>query len=167
MRVYDIMTWGVISVEADASITRAAQLMLENGIGALAVVDANGRLSGIVTEGDIVRRCGELSTQVQLPQWLRLVCEDTPPASVSRHACNRKVRQVMTPDPITVSGEARLDEVVTLFDQYQIKRLPVVDHQELLGIVSRKSLLRSLVKLSCEARAAPSRDVAVPPTGFA
>lgn len=155
------MTWGVISVEADAPITRAAQLMLENGIGALPVVDANGRLTGIVTEGDLIRRCGELSAQAQLPQWLKLVCEDSQPAGESWRACDRKVSQIMTPDPITVSGEARLNEVVRLFDQYQIKRLPVVDHQELLGIVSRKSLLRALVKLSCEAGGARSRHAAI------
>jgi CBS domain-containing protein len=161
VRAYDVMTWGVKSVEADAPITRAAQLMLENEIGALLVVDANGRLTGIVTEGDLIKRCGELSARAQLPQWLRLVCADGQPSGESRYACDRKVGQITTPAPITVSGEARLEEVIRLFNQYQIKRLPVVDYQELLGIVSRRDLLRALVKLGYEAKAARSRGAAI------
>ena len=56
MKAHDVMTWGIISVEASASVVRAAQIMLENKISGLPVVDASGNLVGIVTEGDFLRR---------------------------------------------------------------------------------------------------------------
>jgi CBS-domain-containing membrane protein len=72
MKAYDVMTWGVISVEASAPVMRAAQIMLENKISGLPVVDSSGNLIGIVTEGDFLRR-SEIGTQRRRPRWLEFL----------------------------------------------------------------------------------------------
>ena len=69
IQVRDVMTRKVISVTVDISILAAARLMLQNRISGLPVVDAGGRLVGVVTEGDFLRR-GELGTQRSRPAWL-------------------------------------------------------------------------------------------------
>jgi CBS-domain-containing membrane protein len=72
MKAHDVMTWGAITVEPDASVTRAVRLMLQNKISGLPVVDAKGQLVGMVTEGDFLRR-GELGTQRQRSRWLEFL----------------------------------------------------------------------------------------------
>jgi len=66
------MTINVISIGADEPIVTAARLMLENRISGLPVVDKEGELVGMVTEGDFLRR-GELGTQRRRPKWLEFI----------------------------------------------------------------------------------------------
>ena len=72
MKVSDVMTWRVVSVELDATILQAVRLMLQNEISGLPVVDKVGRLVGIVTEGDFLRR-SELGTQRRRSRWLEFL----------------------------------------------------------------------------------------------
>lgn len=96
MKAHDVMTWGIISIEASASVVRAAQIMLENKISGLPVVDASGNLVGIVTEGDFLRR-GEIGTQRRRPRWLEFLIGPGQLATEYVHACGRKVGEIMTP----------------------------------------------------------------------
>ena len=72
MNASDVMTKGVITVEADATIMQAVRLMLQNRISGLPVVDTGGNLVGMVTEGDFLRR-GELNTQRRRARWLEFL----------------------------------------------------------------------------------------------
>ena len=72
MQVRDVMTANVISVSAQATILEAARTMLRNRISGLPVVDAEGRLLGMVTEGDFLRR-SEIGTERRRPKWLEFV----------------------------------------------------------------------------------------------
>jgi CBS domain-containing protein len=72
MQVRDVMTANVISVAAQATILEAARTMLRNRISGLPVVDADGRLVGMVTEGDFLRR-SEIGTERRRPKWLEFV----------------------------------------------------------------------------------------------
>ena len=72
MRVKDAMTPNVICIGADEPVLKAARLMLQNRISGLPVVDKDGELVGMVTEGDFLRR-GELGTQRQRPKWLEFI----------------------------------------------------------------------------------------------
>ena len=69
MKAHDVMTWGAVTVEPEASAARAVRLMLQNHISGLPVIDDKSHLVGIVTEGDFLRR-DELGTQRQRPRWL-------------------------------------------------------------------------------------------------
>jgi CBS domain-containing protein len=154
------MTWGVISVEASASVMRAAQIMLENKISGLPVVDASGNLVGIVTEGDFLRR-GEIGTQRRRPRWLEFLIGPGRLATEYVRACGRKVGEIMTPNPHTIAEDTPLNEIVKLMEKHRIKRLPVVSGGKPIGVVSRANLLHALASLAREAQPSASDDTAI------
>lgn len=160
MKAYNVMTWGVISVEADAPIMRAARLMLEYKISGLPVQDAKGNLAGIVTEGDFLRR-GEIGTQRRRPRWLEFLIGPGRLATEYVRACGRKVDEIMTPNPYSIIGDTPLEEVVQLMEKYRIKRLPVVDNHQVIGMVSRANLMHAFVKLAHETKAPVGNDAAI------
>jgi CBS domain-containing protein len=160
MKAHDVMTWGVISVEPEASVTRAVRLMLQNKISGLPVVDTQGRLVGMVTEGDFLRR-GELGTQRQRPRWLEFLLGPGKLAAEYVQASGQKVEEIMTPEPKTITPETPLDEVVGLMERHRIKRLPVVQDGKLVGIVSRANLLHALASVAREVKAPAGDDAAI------
>jgi CBS domain-containing protein len=151
------MTWGVISVEVDAPVMRAVQLMLENRISGLPVVDAKGTLVGIVTEGDFLRRI-ELGTQRRRSRWLEFLIGPGRLATEYVSASGRKVNEIMTPDPYTITEDAPLEQIVQLMEKHRIKRVPVVDDGKLIGLVSRANLLHALASLAREAKPPAGND---------
>jgi CBS domain-containing protein len=153
MKAHDVMTWGTITVEPEASVTRAVRLMLQNKISGLPVVDAKGQLVGMVTEGDFLRR-GELGTQRQRPRWLEFLLGPGRLAAEYVQASGQKVEEIMTPAPRTITPETPLEEVVGLMERHRIKRLPVVQDGKLVGIVSRANLLHALASGAREVKPA-------------
>jgi CBS domain-containing protein len=151
------MTWGVISVEVDAPVMRAVQLMLENRISGLPVVDAKGTLVGIVTEGDFLRRI-ELGTHRRRSRWLEFLIGPGRLATEYVSASGRKVNEIMTPDPYTITEDAPLEQIVQLMEKHRIKRVPVVDDGKLIGLVSRANLLHALASLAREAKPPAGND---------
>ena len=160
MKAHDVMTWGTITVEPDASVTRAVRLMLQNKISGLPVVDANGQLVGMVTEGDFLRR-GELGTRRQRPRWLEFLLGPGKLATEYVQSAGQKVSQVMTLEPKTITPETPLEEVVGLMERHRIKRLPVVQDGKLVGIVSRANLLHALASVAREVRPVAGDDAAI------
>ncbi|HET8997122.1 MAG TPA: CBS domain-containing protein, partial [Acetobacteraceae bacterium] len=132
------------SVPPDATVEDAAKLMLQRAISGLMVVDAQGQLAGVVTEGDLLRR-DELGTQRHRPWWLRLLVSPGRQAADFTRTHGRRVRDVMTQDVVTVAAGAPLEEVVELMEQHRIKRVPVTQDGRVTGVVSRADLLRALV----------------------
>ena len=160
MKAHDVMTWGAITVEPNASVTRAVRLMLQNKISGLPVVDANGQLVGMVTEGDFLRR-GELGTQRQRPRWLEFLLGPGRLAAEYVQSSGQKVAQVMTPEPKTITPETPLEEVVRLMERHRVKRLPVVQDGKLVGIVSRANLLHALASVAHEVKAPAANDATI------
>ena len=157
MKAKDVMTVSVISVDPEASIMQAIRLMLQNRISGLPVIDAKGRLSGIVTEGDLLRR-GELGTQRQRSRWIEFLIGPGQLASEYVQACGRKVRDIMSTDVQTADEDMPLPELVSLMESRRIKRVPVVRHGKVIGIVSRANLVHALASLAREARPALLTD---------
>jgi CBS-domain-containing membrane protein len=160
MKAQDIMTLGVISVQSNASVMRAVQLMLQNNISGLPVVDDKGSLVGIITEGDFLRR-GELGTQRHRPRWLQFLVGPGRLADEYVHACGRKVDEIMTPEPYTVSVDTPIDEIVRLMEKHRIKRLPVVQDGKPVGMVTRANLLTALARTNRDLRAWAPDDAAI------
>jgi CBS domain-containing protein len=160
MKAHDVMTWGTITVEPDASVTRAVRLMLQNKISGLPVVDANGQLVGMVTEGDFLRR-GELGTERHRPRWLEFLLGPGRLAAEYVQSSGQKISEIMTPEPKTITPETPLDEVVRLMERHRIKRLPVVQDGKLVGIVSRVNLLHALASVAHEVKAPAGDDAAI------
>src|SRR5262249_51233594 len=160
MKARGVMTRGVITVEADASVMQAAQLMLQNKISGLPVVDAKGQLVGMVTEGDFLRR-GELGTQRRRPRWLEFLIGPGRLATEYVQACGRKVEDIMTPTPQTITADTPLEEVVLLMERHRIKRPPVGEEGRFIGMVSRANLLHALASLAHEAKPQADNDAAI------
>jgi len=125
MKAKDVMTSPVISVQPDASIWEAVRIMLQRRISGLPVIDKDGRLVGMVSEGDFLRRA-ETGTQRRRSHWLEFLIGPGRLADEYTRSHGRKIQDIMTPDPFTVSGDTLLDEVVRLMEKRRIKRLPVV-----------------------------------------
>jgi predicted transcriptional regulator len=110
-----------------------------------------------VTEGDFLRR-GEIGTQRRRNRWLEFLIGPGRLADEYVHARGRKVAEVMTHEPITVSEDTPLDEVVRLMERHKIKRLPVVRQGKPIGIVTRANIMHALVSLAVETKAPPAGD---------
>lgn len=134
MRAIDIMTTKVVTVSPGNSIRHAAQIMLDHGVSGLPVVDDEGKLAGIITEGDLLRR-----SELGLPGIAgSLPAEDY----IRSHGWN--VGDVMIADVIAIDPDIAVDRVAAIMTENRVKRLPVVEDGALVGIVSRADLLRSI-----------------------
>src|SRR5215470_7118075 len=160
MKARDVMTWSAITVKPDESVARAVQLMLQNKISGLPVVDDQGQLAGIVTEGDFLRR-GELGTQRQRPRWLEFLLGPGRLASEYVRASRQKVSQVMTTEAKTITPETPLEDVVRLMERHRVKRLPVVQDGKLVGMVSRADLLHALGNVARELKPVAGDDATI------
>jgi CBS domain-containing protein len=149
MRAHQIMTRQVITVAAGAAIVEAANTMLQNHISGLPVTDEAGKLVGIVSQGDFIRRA-EIGTQRKRGRWLKLLLGPGKAASDFVHERGRKVGEIMTLDPSTVTEDTTLEDVVQLMEQKNVKRLPVLRGDQLVGIVTRSNLLQAVAELARE-----------------
>jgi CBS domain-containing protein len=151
MRAHQIMTPQVITVGADTTIVEAANMMLRHHVSGLPVVDAAGKLIGIVSEGDFIRRA-ETATQHKRGRWLTFLAGADRVAADFAHEHGRKVGEIMTPNPLTVAEGTPLDRVVQIMESRNVKRLPVMRGDRMVGILTRSDFLAAVAGL---ARSAP------------
>lgn len=144
MIVADVMTRNCITIAPDATVEEAVNLMLSRHISGLFVVDRGGDLVGVITEGDLLRR-DELGTQRDRPWWLRLLASPARQAADFTRANGRHVRDVMTPDVLSIAQDAPLEDVVETMEKRRVKRLPVTADGKVVGVVSQSDLLRALI----------------------
>jgi CBS domain-containing protein len=147
MRAYQIMTRRVITVSPETSIIDAADIMLRNHVSGLPVVAAAGRLVGIISDGDFIRRA-EIGTERKRGRWLRLLVGPGQVASDFVHGRGRKVGEIMTPDPVTIAEDSPLAKTVQIMEKYHIKRLPVLRGDQLVGIVTRSDILHAVADIA-------------------
>jgi CBS domain-containing protein len=147
MKAADVMVTNVITVGPDASVQDVAHVLLSARISGVPVVGPNGELLGIVSEGDLMRRV-EAGTGRARPWWLSLfVGRETLAAEFIREH-SRKVTDVMTRRVITAAPDTSLSKIANLLEKNAIKRVPIVEGGNLVGIVSRANLLQALASLT-------------------
>src|ERR1700757_3017196 len=144
MKTSDVMTRDVLTVARETSVANAIRVMLDHNVSGLPVLE-NGKVVGIVTEGNLLRR-SETGTEKHRPRWLEILMGPGRMAGEYVRTHGRKVEDIMTTDLISVAGGAPLDEVVGLMERRGIKRVPVLDGNLLVGVISRADLLRSLLQ---------------------
>jgi CBS-domain-containing membrane protein len=149
MRAHQIMTQRVITVSPETSILDAADIMLKNRVSGLPVVSATGELVGIVSEGDFLHR-SEIGTQRKRSRWLQFFTSPGRLANDFVTESGRRVEDVMTRRAITVGEQTPLDELVSLMERNGIKRLPVLQQNRLVGIVTRSNLLQAFASMAKE-----------------
>jgi CBS domain-containing protein len=148
MRAHQIMTRPIISVTPDTTIVEAANTMLQKHVSGLPVVDATGKLVGIVSEGDFIRR-SEIGTQRKYGRFLKFILGPGKAASNFVHEHGRKVSEIMTTEPLlTVSEDTGLEKIVALMEKNSVKRLPVTRGDKVVGIVTRANLLQAVASLA-------------------
>lgn len=146
-QVKDIMTTEVITVSTGDSVELCAKLMQENNISGLPVLNEAGRVSGIVTEGDLIRR----ASRVKAPGYLEilggLIYLGSPKKFVEelQRAMSLEAGQLMSKNLVTVVPEDTVEKAATLMVDKKISRLPVLDESgKLVGIISRRDIMGSL-----------------------
>ena len=151
MRAHQIMTRPVITVTPETTIVEAANTMLQKHVSGLPVVGATGKLLGIISEGDFIRR-SEIGTQRKRGRFLKFILGPGQAATDFVHEHGRKVAEIMTPQllTITITEDTALDEIVELMEKNSVKRLPVMRGDRIVGIVSRANLLQTVASLARE-----------------
>jgi CBS domain-containing protein len=139
----DVMTRDVVTVGPDTSVKYAAEVMAERGFAALPVVDDQDRLVGIVAEADVLR--DRLPADPRLHARRDRSTPEAPPSVL--------VHGVMTAGVRTVEVSDDVADVARLFVDDRLRSVPVLEHGRLAGIVSRRDLLRTLVRPDAEIRA--------------
>lgn len=148
MQAADVMTQNVVTVSPDSEVREIASLLLEHGISAVPVVGDGGKVLGIVSEGDLMRRV-ENDTNRRKSWWLKLFAGHDAADYVKSHG--RRAHEIMTRDPITIDEDMPLHKISRLLEKHHIKRVPVVNKGKLVGIVSRSNLLRGFSVAATEA----------------
>lgn len=143
MQARDIMTTNVISVAPDATVQDIATRLIENRISAVPVVEKDGRLIGIVSEGDLMRR-PESGTERLPSWWLALLTSPEQAARAYVKAHGKHAVDVMTRDVATIEEDAPIRDIAEILEKHRIKRVPVMKSGKIVGIVSRANLLRAL-----------------------
>ena len=121
MKVSEIMSGRVVSVGMREPVSAAARLLRQFNVGSLPVCDGQRRLRGVVTDRDIVTRC----------------------VAVGEDPAETPVSKIMTRGVRTVAPEDELDHAVRVMGEEQIRRLPVVEDGQLVGVVSLCDMARA------------------------
>jgi CBS domain-containing protein len=139
--IEDVMTRELITVTPATPIHTAARLMAEHGVSGLPVVDEDGRLVGIISEGDLILRHRGPRTR---PWWRAFFDDGEQLARDFRKAVGATVAEVMTQPVISISPVWGLETAAAIMQNRGIGRLPVVLDGRLIGIVSRADLIKAL-----------------------
>lgn len=148
LKARDIMTPDPLVIGPDAQVTEAARIMSEENVGALPVVDG-GRLVGLVTEGDLIMQ----DVKLEYPTYIDLLGGFImyPPATAKfehelRKAVAATISDVMSQDPVTVQVTASLEDVASLLAEQDVSRLPVLEGETLVGIISKHDIVRAIAQ---------------------
>ena len=144
MRAVDVMASSILTVTPDTTIDVAIGLMLEHHVSGLPVLDADSKLVGILTEGDLLRRAETGTGERRRSRFMEFLLGPGREAQTYVQAHSRRVGDLMTADVVTVTPATPLDTVVQLMEDRRIRRVCVVAGSQLAGIVSRADLLRAL-----------------------
>jgi CBS domain-containing protein len=154
MTASEVMTRNVLAVAPETPRRTVAKLLLDRGISAAPVVDADGHVIGMVSENDLLGR--EIERRVPRREWwLELLAEgeDLAPEFLEHvRAADRPVREVMVSPVVTVSESTSIEEIAEILQRNHIKRVPVLRDGRMVGIVSRADLIRALSQAAGPAR---------------
>jgi len=160
MHAEDVMTKTVISIDPDATVLEAARLMLQHRISGLPVIDKTGKLVGVLSEGDFLRR-RETQTEHRRSRWLEFLMGPGRLAAEYSHSHASKVAEAMTTEVQTVTDVTPLEDIVDLMEHHRIKRVPVVCGSEVVGIITRSNLMRAMVSLARKALPGAGDDATI------
>lgn len=143
MQAGDVMTAAVVSVPQDGTIADVTKLMMDYHVSALPVIDGEGMLVGLISEGDLMRRVRD-GAAPRRSWWLELFTGSGESSADFIKARSHRVSDVMTRDVLSVTDDTPVGEIARLLEKKRIKRVPVLRDGRVVGIVSRANLLQAL-----------------------
>ncbi len=155
MQARDVMTPDVISVHPESSVRHIVQTLLRHRISAVPVIDDDHQLVGMVSEGDLIQRPEVGGTRS--PWWLGLLESPEIAALEYVKSHGQQAQDVMTTDVVTVGPETPLSRIAAVLEEERIKRVPVVEHGRVIGVVSRADLLHAIA-MAPEDQTAPGDE---------
>ena len=159
MQVKDFMATDVVTAKPGDTVAAVAKVMSEKRVSGLPVVDDDGALVGVVSEGDLLSRT-ELGRDAPRSWWLGLLGRsETPEAYVRAHG--QTVADVMTREVETIAPGAGVAALARKLEKNGVKRLPVVDRGQLVGVVSRADVVRALASMQPEATPTAADDTEI------
>jgi CBS domain-containing protein len=156
MQAKDIMTTNVVSIGPAVGIRHAVAVMMQNNVSGLPVIDDEGRVCGMLTEGDLLLR-REIRPQANQVRASCVLSELDLERYISSHGWS--VRDVMSPDVIVACPDSEVSDIAESLQAHRIKRVPIVEDGRLVGIVSRRDILGMIV--DAPATALPREDGAI------
>lgn len=161
MKVKDVMTHSLVSITPRAPIRDAIARMISHQVSGMPVIDENRKLVGMVSESDFLRRA-EMHTEAPQRRWLELLLGPASAADAYARSHGRTVADVMSTAVVSVGRETPLVEVVRLMEEQGIKRIPVVEDGEVVGIVTRADLMTAFGESMMKPRpVAPADDESI------
>lgn len=148
LKIGDIMETSVVTVGPDASVRELSQLLGERGVSGVPVVDGDDRVIGVVTEGDIIMQDAEL----HFPHYIQFLDGVIFLESVRRFAerfrkaFGAKVSDIMSREVWSVGPDAGVHEVATLMADEEVNRIPVVEDERIVGIVTRADVVGAIAR---------------------
>jgi len=144
----EIMNKKVITIKKDASINELSELLVNNKISGVPVLDENGSLAGIVSEGDIIVQNSDL----HFPRYFKLLDSiiyleslNKFKRSLQKHLAT-KVEEIMTVKVKTAGEDTPINEIADIMLDSRVNRLPVMDkNNKLVGIITRADIVKSMV----------------------
>ncbi len=142
----DIMTREVITVSPDTSVEELGRLFIEKNISGAPVVDSEGRLYGIVTENDLIRR----EKKFNIPTIIKIFDAILPLESESKveeeikRMTATEVKEICTREVITIEEDTPLSEIATIMSEKKVHLLPVLKEGRIVGIVGKKDVIRAI-----------------------
>lgn len=148
MQAKDIMTTDVVTVTPEATVEEVAKIIADRGVSGVPVVDASGKLVGIVSEGDIITRSKNLQipTHIQLLGGVIYLGSTKKLESDLRKMVAFQVKDLMTDKVFTVGPDSPIEDIATIMTEERVNRVPVVEQGKLIGIVSRADIVRTLIR---------------------
>jgi CBS domain-containing protein len=159
MKARDVMVSPVITIKQSCTVREVAKTFVEHQISGAPVVDDHGKLVGIVSESDLMHR-SEAGTERKRSWWLQALTADETLATDYVKARSCKVADIMTRQVVTSAPDTPLRDIAALLERKSIKRVPIMENGQLIGIVSRANLVQAVASTRAGLQIAPS-DVAI------
>jgi CBS domain-containing protein len=157
MNAGDVMIREVVTVGPDTPVLQIVQLLLARGISGVPVIDDEGALVGVVSEGDLLRRV-EIGTEKHRGGWRAFFTGTATLAEEYVRSRGTVARDIMTREVVSVARTTPLGDIAELMEQRHIKRVPVLEEGRLVGLVSRSNLLRAFASQRAEPGAVVAAD---------
>jgi CBS domain-containing protein len=160
MRAADVMTREVVTATPETSLVEAARLLVSKRVSSVPVIDAQGKLVGMVSEADLIHRA-EIDTDKKHAWWQVFSLDPDEHASEFLRVHGAQVAHAMTRQVVTAQEDATLAHIVDLFDRHHINRVPILRNGTVVGVIGRGDILRLLANMHRPATSGLRNDAAI------